>query len=170
MLSGTVFHAFMRGGGLPASARAGLTLGIGCGVVQTAGNELGVLRRGILQWREEKDLEQRREQSQGSSTAVPGSNESSGSVLDGSAPLTHKEFGMPSRETFSERSDRLFGEGWGWFKGKMASLSPVKKIDQREYVDKLETRLKEVESEKVAVAQEMKELEQKRQGSGYSAL
>lgn len=151
----------MRGGPPATSLRAGVTLGLGCTVAQGFVNELEVGRIKLLAWGEERDrrlaeideVEGRLSSSSEEQKEAPPSY-----TRDISSPRPS----VPSRETFSERSDRLIGEAWGWGWSKVARLAPLKKMEEGEYVGKLETRLGEVEAERDGVRRELGELENKR--------
>lgn len=66
---------------------------------------------------------------------------------------------VPSRETFSERSDRLIGGAVEWMKESLARVSPLKKMDDGDYKEKLAQRLEVLDREKSELAQELEKLE-----------
>lgn len=66
---------------------------------------------------------------------------------------------VPSRETFSERSDRLIGSAFDSFKTGLGRLSPVKKMEEGDYERLLREKLAAVESEREQVRREREELE-----------
>lgn len=65
----------------------------------------------------------------------------------------------PGRETFSERSDRLLSSAWQWTKARASALSPLTKLDEDEYVRRLEERLRRVEEQRERTRVEREELE-----------
>lgn len=66
---------------------------------------------------------------------------------------------VPSRETFSERSDRLFGSAFVGLTDFLARISPVKKMDDEEYEKALRSRLSEIDLHKQRLEDEMNELD-----------
>lgn len=153
----------MRGGPPTASLRAGLTLGLGCTVAQGVVNELGVARIKLLAWSEEREAR----------LAVLDALDARAAGQEGvaeekEAPPTYTRSissptpSVPSRETFSERSDRLISSAWESMWEKMGRLAPLKKMDEGEYVSRLEKRLAEVEEERARATEERRELEGKR--------
>ncbi|GJN91110.1 hypothetical protein Rhopal_004128-T1 [Rhodotorula paludigena] len=178
LVAGTAFSYFQR----PASAaglhaRAGLTLALGCSVLQGIVNEADVVRIKLLVWGEERARAKRAEAgllgepaaAEPSATAVTPDAAAGATAPPPSAyltDLTHRSATTPSlapsdpgRETFSERSDRLIGEGWSWLGRKASALSPVKKLDPEAYERKLEERLRGVEDEMDRARREREELE-----------
>ncbi|KAK4699298.1 hypothetical protein P7C70_g6965, partial [Phenoliferia sp. Uapishka_3] len=150
--AGTLVSYFARG---PKGAgRSGATLALGCTVVQSIVNEADLMRIKTLAWSEERqrilaDLD-----------AANGRAEEQGEV----PPTYTREISspvpsVPSRETFSERSDRLIGGGVGWFKDFLGRVSPVKKMDDADYKEKLGERLEVIKKEKAELARELSELE-----------
>lgn len=65
---------------------------------------------------------------------------------------------VPSRETFSERSDRLIGSSFNSFKRGLERISPVKKMEEGEYEKALKEKLEGVERERDEVRRELEEL------------
>lgn len=153
----------MRGGPPTASLRAGVTLGLGCAVAQGVVNELGVARIKLLAWGEEREarlaaLDALDARAAGSDV-MEGEKEAPPTYT---RPISSPRPSVPSRETFSERSDRLISSAWGGMWEKLGRLAPLKKMDDGEYVSRLEKRLGEVEEERKRAAEERRELEGRR--------
>lgn len=147
----------MRGGPPSASLRAGLTLGLGCAVAQGLVNELEVGRIKLLGWGEERERRLRElDAVEGSAVGEEGEKVAPPTYT---RDISHATPSVPSRETFSERSDRLIGEAWSGMWRKLERLAPLKKMDEGEYVAKLEGRLRDVEEQRREVEREVKELE-----------
>lgn len=160
LLSGTAFSAFQRST-IVGAPRAGVTLSLLCTSLQLVINELDVARIHLLAWgeaRRERDLLSPPPSLSG---VEPGQPTPPTYTRD----ISQKVPNVPSRETFSERSDRLIGSAWGWTWDRLASLSPVRKIETSEYVHKLEGRRSEVAQERESIKREMEELERARSSS-----
>lgn len=74
-------------------------------------------------------------------------------------PRHPSTFSDPGRETFSERSDRLASSGWSWFTDKLSVLTPLKRIDEREYERRLVELLEAKSTEREQVREEIRQLE-----------
>ena len=186
LVAGSSFSYFQRPPATPLAthARAGLTLALGCTVLQGIVNELDVVRIRLLMWGEERrrikrleagmtlpggeephsasasaSAERRVSAPSPSTTTTPGSNASPLSDLTDVNPRDPSTFADPGRETFSERSDRLVSSGWGWFTEKLSVLAPLKRIDQGEYERRLDELLKLRTDEREKVRSEIAELE-----------
>ncbi|GAA5863955.1 hypothetical protein JCM3774_004431 [Rhodotorula dairenensis] len=171
LVAGSNFSYFQRPPATPLAthARAGITLALGCTVLQGIVNELDVVRIRLLMWGEERRRIKRLE----AGMTLPGGEEpqprpaspsarpasSPGPASSSSLPVAPRDasplgdltdvnprdpssFSDPGRETFSERSDRLVSSGWHWFTDKLSVLAPLKRIDEREYERRLEELLK----------------------------
>lgn len=140
--------------------KSGATLGFGCVVVQAIVNEGEIMRIKTIGWAEER---QSRLRELDATTAKDG-------LPPKAAPPTYTRSissptpSVPSRETFSERSDRLFEGAFVWITDSLARISPVKKIDDLEYETTLHNRLREVER-----AQELRRVEMEQLQSQISA-
>lgn len=150
--AGTVVSYFARGS--RGAGRSGATLALGCTVVQSIVNEADLLRIKSLAWSEERqrilaDLDA------GTAVELPSAESPPSYTRSISSPVPS----VPSRETFSERSDRLIGGGVEWFKGALARVNPLKKMDDGEYREKLGQRLEVIEREKSELARELDKLE-----------
>ena len=181
LIAGTAFSSYQRPAPAPAllHARAGLTLALGCAVLQGIVNEADLLRITMLLRGEERARVrafEREVAGAGAAAAAaagagPGGAPSSSPGAPTSTPsvttdLTHQVATTPSlspsdpgRETFSERSDRLISSAWAWTRAKASSLSPVTKLDEDEYARRLRDRLEGVERERERVRGEREELE-----------
>ncbi|GAA6049731.1 hypothetical protein JCM3770_004431 [Rhodotorula araucariae] len=186
LVAGTAFSAQSRPGPLVAlHARAGLTLALGCAVLQGIVNEADLIRLRMLLWGEERARARRFEASleTGASApapASPGQGVGTGPGASGPAQQQQQQGGAsllsdwthqsaataageapadPGRETFSERSDRLIGEAWAWAKRQAGALSPVTKLDEGEYERRLEERLRGVDEQRERTRREREELE-----------
>ncbi|GAA6002957.1 hypothetical protein JCM10207_001918 [Rhodosporidiobolus poonsookiae] len=189
-LAGTAFSYFQRGaaGSAATHARAGVTLALGCAVLQGVVNEMDVVRIRMLVWGEERQRAKIDPPASSADTAsaptpgtlppprapVPSPTPSSSSSRAPSAAPTSSSyltslttapspssphFSDPGRETFSERSDRLLGDLWGWTKRTVGAVSPVKRMEEGEYEKRLEGVLRGVEEERGRVKEERAELE-----------
>lgn len=153
----------MRGGPPTASLRAGVTLGLGCTCAQSVANELGIVRIKLLAWGEEREA--RLAAMDEIDAQVAGQDplaETKEAPPTYTRPISSPRPSVPSRETFSERSDRLISTAWSGMWEKLGRLAPLKKMDEGEYVERLEKRLAEIEEERRLVAEERKELETRR--------
>ncbi|GAA5900221.1 hypothetical protein JCM8208_002055 [Rhodotorula glutinis] len=183
LIAGTAFSAYQRPAPALLHARAGLTLAIGCAVLQGIVNEADLIRIKMLLRGEEKARVRRFEDEvagAGEGAAAPlalgGAPSRAGGAptAAGATPttpsvhtdLTHQVATTPSllasdpgRETFSERSDRLISSAWAWTRAKASSLSPVTKLDEDEYARRLRERMDGVERERERVRGEREELE-----------
>ncbi|BGP48878.1 hypothetical protein JCM10450v2_004757 [Rhodotorula kratochvilovae] len=173
VLAGTAFSAYARPVPAPLAthARAGLTLALGCAVLQGVVNEADLVRIRLLLWGEERararTFEARVQESAaaaGAPAAVQGAEgQAQASLLSDwthqSAATVREAPADPGRETFSERSDRLIGDAWGWVKRQAGALSPVTKLDEGEYERRLEERLRGVEEQRERTRREREELE-----------
>ncbi|KAL8293729.1 hypothetical protein RQP46_000430 [Phenoliferia psychrophenolica] len=148
--AGTLVSYFARGS--RGAGRSGATLALGCTVVQSIVNEADLLRIKTLAWSEER---QRILADIDAGIATESVETPPSYTRSISSPVPS----VPSRETFSERSDRLIGGGVGWFKDALARVSPVKKMDDAEYKEKLSQRLEVIEREKAELAMELEKLE-----------
>ncbi|KAI5477087.1 hypothetical protein MNV49_006886 [Pseudohyphozyma bogoriensis] len=149
-ISGALYSAYFRG--LKTAPKAGFTVSLASLVVQSAYNELGVLRIKALSWEEDRRTK----------LAGLDAQEVVGDFKT-QPPTYTRDIASPlptvgSRETFSERSDRLFGEAWEWTKKKAGRLAPMKKMEEGEYEDHLRKRIREIEDEEGAIRREIKEL------------
>ncbi|GAA5971027.1 hypothetical protein JCM11641_004117 [Rhodosporidiobolus odoratus] len=197
LLAGTAFSYLQRSSpSVPSTthARAGLTLALGCVVLQGIVNEADVVRIKLLGWGEERERikrEQAVDAGDGPSLAPTGPTvpSSTSGPISAPSPASHvpsaasssapappppnpyltdltqaphpssPSFSDPGRETFAERSDRLFLDAWTWIKAKAATVSPVKKMQEGEYESKMRGVLKGVEEERERVRRERMELE-----------
>lgn len=181
LIAGSSFSYFQRPPATPLAthARAGLTLALGCTVLQGIVNELDVVRIRLLMWGEERRRIKRLEAGMtlpggeephsasasavappsSTTTDTPGSKVSPLSDLTDVNPRDPSTFSDPGRETFSERSDRLVSSGWGWFTDKLSVLAPLKRIDQGEYERRLDELLRLRTDEREKVRREIAELE-----------
>ncbi len=185
LIAGSSFSYFQRPPATPLAthARAGLTLALGCTVLQGIVNELDVVRIRLLMWGEERRRIKRLEAGMtlpggeephsasaegrvsaptpfsATTTTTPGSHASPLSDLTDVNPRDPSTFSDPGRETFSERSDRLVSSGWGWFTDKLSVLAPLKRIDQGEYERRLDELLRLRTDERDKVRSEIAELE-----------
>jgi hypothetical protein len=78
------------------------------------------------------------------------------------APASIQNVNEPSHETFADRSDRVIGEGWRWFKGKLSVFAPVRRIEEGEYEKRLVEMIRLKEEERAVVRREMDELRARR--------
>ena len=153
----------MRGGPPTASLRAGVTLGLGCTLAQSVMNELGVVRIKLLAWGEEREARLAAMDEIDAQVAGQGPlAETKEAPPTYTRPISSPRPSVPSRKTFSERSDRLISTAWSSIWEKLGRLAPLKKMDEGEYVERLEKRLAEIEEERRLVAEERKELETRR--------
>ncbi|GAA5854863.1 hypothetical protein JCM9279_005542 [Rhodotorula babjevae] len=185
LVAGTAFSAYQRPAPPLLHARAGLTLAIGCAVLQGIVNEADLLRIKMLLRGEEQARVRRFEDEvagagQGAAAAsaaevagrggarssAPGAPPSPPPAPRVTTDLTHQVATTPSlspsdpgRETFSERSDRLISSAWAWTRATASALSPVTKLDEDEYARRLRDRLEGVERERERVRGEREELE-----------
>lgn len=133
--------------------RAGLTLGIGCTVLQSIVNEGGLLRIRTIHWAEERDR-------------VLAELDAGKKGVKGETPPTYTRDiadprpNVPSRETFSERSDRLIGGGVGWLRDGLARISPVSKMEEGDYERTLGEKEARIGREREEIGREMRELEE----------
>jgi len=155
-LAGTAFSAWTRSS-LAGAPRAGVTLSLLTTSLQLATNELDLLRIHLLAWGEAR---------QALTLASPPPSFAQAGLAEGQAApptytrdISQKTPNVPSRETFSERSDRLIGSAWNWTTDRIGRLSPMKKMDTAEYVDKLEGRRREVLDEREKIRREVHEVE-----------
>jgi len=172
LIAGTAFSSYQRPAPAPAllHARAGLTLALGCAVLQGIVNEADLLRITMLLRGEERARVRAFEREvagagAGAAASAPGAPPSTPAPRV-TTDLTHQvattpalSASDPGRETFSERSDRLISSAWAWTRAKASSLSPVTKLDEDEYARRLRDRLEGVERERERVRGEREELE-----------
>lgn len=155
-LAGTAFSAFTRSS--PSGApRAGLTLALLTSLLQLTTNELGLARIHLLSWGEAR-------RQLNLASPPPTFEEASLAPGQPSPPTYTREVGqrapnVVSRETFSERSDRLIGGAWAWVGDRVGRLSPMKKMGEGEYVGRLEGRRREVGEERERVRREVEAVE-----------
>ena len=190
LIAGSSFSYFQRPPATPLAthARAGLTLALGCTVLQGIVNELDVVRIRLLMWGEERRRIKRLEAgmtlpggeephsasasaerrvseptpSSATTTTTTTTTEINASPLSDLTDVNPRDpstFSDPGRETFSERSDRLVSSGWGWFTDKLSVLAPLKRIDQGEYERRLDELLRLRMDERDKVRSEIAELE-----------
>ncbi|BGP16928.1 hypothetical protein JCM10213_007373 [Rhodosporidiobolus nylandii] len=177
VFAGTAFSYFRRPATPAAThARAGLTLALGCAVLQGIVNEGDVIRIKLLAWGEERERAKREAaslpapapSSPSSSLPAPSSATASPAPAPATSYLSDltnaphpssPSFSDPGRETFSERSDRLFGDAWGWVKTQASKVAPLKRMEEGEYEKKMQGLLAGVEEEKKRVERERMELE-----------
>ncbi|GAA5896346.1 hypothetical protein JCM6882_000991 [Rhodosporidiobolus microsporus] len=183
-LAGVAFSYFQRGPATPLAthARAGVTLALGCVVLQGIVNEADIIRIRALARGE--DPHSGEELPVISSTPLPGAPTSSPTAPapTSSTPLPSSSSSAsptyftdlttaphpssptttasdPGRETFSERSDRLISSAFSWLKLTAARASPVKRMEEGEWEKKLQGVLGGVEEEREKVRRERMELE-----------
>ncbi|GAA6032653.1 hypothetical protein JCM8097_004863 [Rhodosporidiobolus ruineniae] len=184
LFAGGAFSYFQRPGPPAMHVRAGVTLALGCAVLQGIVNEADVIRIKMLVWGEERARAKADEQAglpvastlpspssaaYASPSPLPASTSASTSQQPASSPYftdlttaphpSSPDFSDPGRETFSERSDRLAGDAWGWVKKQAGKVSPVKRLEEGEYEGRLKGLLDGVEAEREKVKRERMELE-----------
>lgn len=151
--AGTAFSIATKGTFVGAG-RAGLTLSLGCTLLQGIVNEASLFRITALTWSEERTR---------ALAALDASSSPSPPTSQTPPPTYTRDISdpkpsVPSRETFSERSDRLIGGSFVWLTDSLARISPVTKMEEGDYVEKLEGRLREVKAEQELVTKELEEL------------
>ncbi|GAA5826542.1 hypothetical protein JCM11251_002417 [Rhodosporidiobolus azoricus] len=183
-LAGFAFSYFQRPGTpIATHGRAGVTLALGCVVLQGIVNEADLIRikalaRGgnrndaVAPLTEGPALSSSARAplptsiaSSASSAAAPSTSSSSSSPYltdltaapHPSSPTTTPS--DPGRETFSERSDRLITSAFSWLKLTAANASPMKKLEEGEWEKKLQGVLGGVEEEREKIRRERMELE-----------
>lgn len=156
LISGTLFTYVARGSVGKATLRSGATLAIGCTVVQSLVNEGELFRIKAIAWSEERESRLVSLDAAAARAAV--------GVETKEAPPTYTRSissatpSVPSRETFSERSDRLLGGAFASLTDTLARISPVKKIDDAEYVAALKLRLGAIDQQRSGLKDELDEL------------
>ncbi|KAM0752457.1 hypothetical protein T439DRAFT_324550 [Meredithblackwellia eburnea MCA 4105] len=156
LTTGTVVSYFARGS--RNALRSGLTLGLGCVVIQSMFNEAQLVRIKTLAWSEERRAILEEMDSAQVAEQVP-----SEPIPTFTRHISSPVPSVPSRETFSERSDRLIGSGIAWLRDSLARVSPVKKMDDATYQEKLAQRLHAIEKERRDVSVELEKLESLRE-------
>ncbi|GAA5854038.1 hypothetical protein JCM8547_008201 [Rhodosporidiobolus lusitaniae] len=174
LLAGSAFSFFQRGPATPAAThgRAGITLALGCAVLQGIVNEADLIRiRMLSRGRDEERAGQPAPLSPSPapsssfpspSPAAPQPASQTPSLFSDLTTAPHPSspsFSDPGRETFSERSDRLIASTWTSLKSTLSSVAPLKRMEEGEYEKKLREGLERVEEEKKRVEQERRELE-----------
>ncbi|GAA5974164.1 hypothetical protein JCM21900_003384, partial [Sporobolomyces salmonicolor] len=174
LVAGTVFSYYQRRLPPLQHTRAGVTLALGCAAVQVVVNELEWARIKLIAWGE--DRERARHLLSSEPTPTPTTRPPAAAAAAAAAATatsathylsdwtaapapSHAHFSDPKTETFADRSDRLFGSGWGWVKDKAGVLSPVKRLDEGEYERTLEGLLRAKQVERETVRTELEELE-----------
>lgn len=155
--AGSIFSIVARGS--RGALKAGLTLSLGCTSLQSIFNEGALLRLKLLVWAEDRRAAQ-------DALDSPSNAEPSQVPPTYTRDISSPTPSVPSRETFSERSDRLIGEAWGWGKRSLQGLSPVKKIDQGVYESMLREKLDGVRQERERIHEEIGALENKKDNEG----
>ncbi|SCV69887.1 BQ2448_1281 [Microbotryum intermedium] len=154
--AGSFFSYVMRATSR-ASVRPGLTLSLGCTAIQSAFNEVELLRIRALLRSEQRKRSRLLEEvmasvsSEQRSVAAPTSTEAATPTTPSPTTLApthqtalertdyHEQYPNsttardPKTETFAARSDRLFSSAWTSFQATLARWSPVKKLDEEEY-------------------------------------
>lgn len=161
-ITGTLVTYFSRGP--KGSIKGGGTLGLACVLVQLGVNEAELSRIKMLGWSEErnrvlKELDEAVSTSNSNSINV---EESIPPTYTRSIELSSPDPNVPSRETFSERSDRLIGSSFNSFKRFLSRISPVRKMEEGVYEKTLEGKLEVIEKDLESVRDELKVL---REGS-----
>ncbi|GAA6017729.1 hypothetical protein JCM11491_001184 [Sporobolomyces phaffii] len=168
IISGTLFSYFQRpAASIATHAKGGLTLGLGCLVVQSLVNEGDLARIKLLQRSEER---QGRAHEMGSTPLLPTALQSDSpplptnrpsllSPLPPNAPSNAQHFSDPTSLTFSERSDLLFKNLWTRTKETVNSWAPLKKLETGEYEQRLEESKRIKREELEAIRTEIRELE-----------
>lgn len=162
-ITGTLFSYFSKGGIAKGSFKAGLTLGLGCTVVQGIVNEFSLLRIRTLVWSEErkellKELDAREALALSNQNEDGTSSNSNEPIPTYTRDINNPIPNVPSRETFSERSDRLIGGSFNSFKRGLERISPVRKMEDEDYEKALDDRLSGIEKEREEVRNELAEL------------
>lgn len=160
-LAGTSFAYFARAQ-FKGSPRAGMTLGIACTAVQIVTNELEITRVKMLGWAEERQAILDSNAAYDASHAPSDPPSASRLIPTYTRSINDPLPTTPGRETFSERSDRLFSGAFEGLTERLASLSPLKKMGDGEYTVALEKRLQEVENERAELQKEVEELNERR--------
>lgn len=151
-ISGSLFSYFQRPTprSIARHLKGGLTLGLGCVLVQSLVNEGDLVRIKLLQRSEEKRRRRSEDDDDSSTRSVlptaiqsdspplPSNRPSILSPLPASAPSNAQHFSDPTSLTFSERSDLLIANAWRKTRETVRDWAPLKKIDEREFADKVE--------------------------------
>ncbi|GAA5936507.1 uncharacterized protein JCM15063_001905 [Sporobolomyces koalae] len=164
ILSGTIFSYLSRPTStrFPQHVRSGTTLGIGCLVVQSLVNELDLVRIKLLNRSEQQRASEPVPDSTTTSTKERLALEPRPSILSPLPPVAPSDssvFSDPTTLTFSERSDRMFANLWNRAKSTAQRLSPLQKIDDGEFEDKLRATKDSTKEELEQVRREIAELE-----------
>lgn len=148
--------------------RAATTLALGCTVVQGIVNESDGIRIRLLLWGEERQrILQELDAAKVSSATGGRTGEDSMAKEIILPPPTYSRSidsptpSVPSRETFSERSDRLLSTAFVSLTDSLARISPVRKMDDEDYELALIKRLKSVDEHRSKLEAEMVELKDK---------
>lgn len=153
---------------IKGSFKAGLTLGLGCTVLQGVVNEFSLLRIRTLVWSEErkellreldaKEVLALSNQSNSKNEDGTSNSNSSEPIPTYTRDINNPTPNVPSRETFSERSDRLIGGSFNSFKRGLERISPVRKMEDEDYEKALDSRLSGIEKEREEIRIELEEL------------
>ncbi|BGP08835.1 hypothetical protein JCM10049v2_004686 [Rhodotorula toruloides] len=175
LLAGTAFSGVLRQASPPLlHLRAGVTLALASTMLQGFVNELDVGRIKFIAWSEQRRRMRLLEQgldpdepvAQPSLRAPPSSPTATTPSTQPTSllttPASTTKINEPSFETFADRSDRVFGEGWRWFKSKLSVLAPVKRIEEGEYEKRLVEMMRQLEEERREVRREIGELRERR--------
>ncbi|GAA5840517.1 hypothetical protein JCM5353_006576 [Sporobolomyces roseus] len=165
LISGTLFSYFQR----PTSPslqhiRGGLTLGLGCLILQSLTNESDLIRIKLLQRSEERRLNPPAPPT--ISSTLPHSDSpplekrpTLLSPLPPSAPSNSHHFSDPTSLTFSERSDALISSAWERTKNAVKGLMPLKRIEEGVFEERLEGALQGKREELREMREERRRLE-----------
>ncbi|BGP25345.1 voltage gated chloride channel domain-containing protein [Rhodotorula toruloides] len=174
LLAGTAFSGILRQTSPTLlHLRAGATLALASTMLQGFVNEVDVGRIKLIAWSEQRHRMRRLEAGFDPdeppvepATRPPPSSPAARPPLQPSSllttPASTSKINEPSYETFADRSDRVLGEGWRWFKGKLSVLAPVKRIEEGEYEKRLVEMIRHLEEERGEVRREIGELRVRR--------
>lgn len=145
--------------------RSAGTLALGCTVVQGLMNEGDGMRIRAIVWAEERerrlkviDADLVRDRQRGGESGE-GKEEEERIPPTYTRSITSPVPSVPSRETFSERSDRLFSSAFRGLTDSLARISPVKKMDDGDYEKALRSRLSEVQKDRQKLKDEMDDID-----------